>query len=170
MTLAVDIDEAPVKDELPERYVLRLAREKSIQGWQLQDSDLPVLGADTCVMVHDQILGKPNDKMHAMKMLKSLSGGCHQVMTAVAIKQGDKMSSVISVSEVCFAELTNDMCDAYLATGESMGKAGAYAVQGMAAAFIDKITGSYSGVMGLPLFETVQLLKQFQVPFWNMKI
>ncbi|MBL4763338.1 MAG: septum formation inhibitor Maf [Gammaproteobacteria bacterium] len=169
VTLIVDVDETPVKGELAETYVLRLAREKSIQAWHFQNGDLPVLGADTCVVIDGQILGKPKDKGHAIKMLKSLSGRCHQVITAVALKQGDRLSTVVSVSEVCFAELTDDVCHAYLATGESMDKAGAYAVQGMAAAFIDNITGSYSGVMGLPLFETVQLLKQFKVPFWSVK-
>ena len=120
----------------------------------------PILCSDTTVALGRQILGKPEDEADAARMLKSLSGTTHRVLTAVAVAHGRKKMAALSVSRVRFDVLSPAMVRAYVASGEPMGKAGAYAVQGRAAAFIAHISGSYSGIMGLPMFETAQLLRQ----------
>jgi septum formation protein len=121
----------------------------------------PVLCSDTTVAVGKTILGKPEDAAHAHDMLTRLSGHTHRVLTAVAIGTACKQGHTLSVSQVRFAPLTRIQIQDYVASGEPMGKAGAYAVQGRAAAYIEHISGSYSGIMGLPMFETAQLLRQF---------
>ena len=121
----------------------------------------PVLCSDTTVAVGKTILGKPDDAAHARAMLTTLSGNTHRVLTAVAMGTARKQVQTLSVSQVRFAPLTRAQIQSYVATGEPMGKAGAYAVQGKAAAYIEHISGSYSGIMGLPMFETAQLLRQF---------
>lgn len=121
----------------------------------------PVLCSDTTVALGKTILGKPDDVAHARAMLTSLSGNTHRVLTAVAMGTARKQVQTLSVSQVRFAPLTRAQIQSYVATGEPMGKAGAYAVQGKAAAYIEHISGSYSGIMGLPMFETAQLLRQF---------
>ncbi len=121
----------------------------------------PVLCSDTTVAVGKTILGKPEDAAHAHDMLTRLSGHTHRVLTAVAIGTARKQGHTLSVSQVRFAPLTRIQIQDYVASGEPMGKAGAYAVQGRAAAYIEHISGSYSGIMGLPMFETAQLLRQF---------
>jgi len=125
----------------------------------------PILCSDTTVALGREILGKPQDEADAARMLKSLSGTTHRVLTAVAVAHGRKMVAALSVSRVRFDVLSPAMVRAYVASGEPMGKAGAYAVQGRAAAFIAHISGSYSGIMGLPMFETAQLLRQVGVIF-----
>ena len=125
----------------------------------------PILCSDTTVALGREILGKPEDEADAARMLKSLSGTTHRVLTAVAVAHGRKRVAALSVSRVRFDVLSPAMVRAYVASGEPMGKAGAYAVQGRAAAFIAHISGSYSGIMGLPMFETAQLLRQAGVKF-----
>ncbi|SFM42935.1 nucleoside triphosphate pyrophosphatase [Variovorax sp. OV329] len=119
----------------------------------------PILCADTTVALGPQILGKPEDAKDARRMLRLLSGSTHRVLTAVALQHGKRRHATLSVSKVRFAQLTNRQIDAYVDSGEPLGKAGAYAVQGRAAAMIEHISGSYSGIMGLPMFETAQLLR-----------
>ena len=121
----------------------------------------PVLCSDTTVALGKTILGKPDDAAHARATLTTLSGNTHRVLTAVAMGTARKQVQTLSVSQVRFAPLTRAQIQSYVATGEPMGKAGAYAVQGKAAAYIEHISGSYSGIMGLPMFETAQLLRQF---------
>jgi len=123
----------------------------------------PILCSDTTVALGREILGKPQDEADAARMLRSLSGTTHRVLTAVAVAHGRKTVAALSVSRVRFDVLSPAMVRAYVASGEPMGKAGAYAVQGRAAAFIAHISGSYSGIMGLPMFETAQLLRQVGV-------
>jgi septum formation protein len=153
-----------VKDgEPPRHYVERIARTKANVGWErLQRRKLPplpVLGADTEVVLDDVVFGKPVDAADAARMLARLSGCTHEVLTGVALRcDDDDLAFALSVSRVTFARLTAAQVDAYVATGEPMDKAGGYAIQGRAAAFIERLEGSYSGIVGLPLFETAQLL------------
>ena len=128
-------------------------------------ADAPVLCADTTVVLGREILGKPAGGDDAARMLAALSGKTHRVLTAVALGTAQRRGQVISESRVTFAELSAVQIQRYVATGEPVGKAGAYAVQGRAAAFIRKISGSYTGIMGLPLFETAQLLRNFGFEF-----
>ena len=159
-TYPVDIDETPLIDELPRDYVKRLAVEKAETAKKFfQQDDVLVLGSDTSVIVGGNILGKPVDKSHAFEMLKQLSATTHKVLTSIALV-GVETVSIISESEVTFKRLNNDDLEWYWATGEPLGKAGAYAIQGKAAQFITCLKGSFSGVMGLPIYETSQLLEQ----------
>ncbi len=157
--LAVNIDESHIPGEVAEHFVKRLAAEKAQAGYHQKPHSL-TLGSDTIVVIGSNILGKPENKAQAVEMLSLLSGNTHQVMTAVAVHSKQYKACVLSISEVEFAELTDQQIDAYWETGEPKDKAGAYGVQGIAAQFIKKINGSYSGIMGLPLFETAQLLKE----------
>jgi septum formation protein len=159
--------EVVLPGEAPLDYVQRvtglklqaaLARLQRLQ-WPLA----PVLCADTTVALGRTILGKPQDAAHASQMLKQLAGRSHRVMTAIALGDGTRIVRECSVSRVRFAALSDAQHAAYVASGEPMGKAGAYAVQGLAAAFIQRIEGSYSGIMGLPLFETAQALRDMKV-------
>src|SRR5574343_1412590 len=154
---AVDIDETPWPHESPMAYVERVANEKSAACRALREDDLPVLAADTSVICDGQILGKPDNLQHAMEMLSLLSGRTHQVYSAVSLR-GHHHWQALSVSEVTFKTLNQAEIVAYWQTGEPHDKAGAYAIQGLGSVFIRSITGSFSGVMGLPLFETTQLL------------
>ena len=155
--LPVDIDESHIAGETPDQFVSRLAIEKANAGFN-QKPHCPALGSDTIVVVGKEILGKPENKSHGMEMLSLISGRTHQVKTAVAIHSDTYQECVVSTSEVEFAELTELQIEDYWHTGEPEGKAGAYAVQGIAAQYIKRINGSYSGIMGLPLYETAQLL------------
>jgi septum formation protein len=161
----VDVDESQQPDETPGDYVRRVARLKAEAGWervlQRRLRRFPVLAADTVVAVEEAILGKPLDPARATEMLKLLSGREHRVLTAVAVKFEDRLELFVSESHVRFAELSQADIDAYVASGESTDKAGAYAIQGRAQAFVTELRGSHSGVMGLPLHETTQLLKTF---------
>jgi septum formation protein len=156
----VDIDESQRAGEPPADYVVRLARTKADTLWnQLGAAErLPVLGSDTTVALGQDILGKPAGRDDGVAMLKRLSGRTHQVYTGVALRADAGLESRLSVSEVTFRELSEAEAEAYWSTGEPADKAGGYAVQGRAAVFIERIAGSYSGIMGLPLFETAELL------------
>lgn len=153
----VDIDETPLPHESALVYVERVAAEKSAACRALRNDDLPVLAADTTVVVDGMILGKPRDIEHAVDMLMQLSGRTHQVYSAVSLR-GNQHWQAVSISEVRFRSLTRDEIVAYWQTGEPCDKAGAYAIQGLGSVFIETISGSFSGVMGLPLYETAELL------------
>ena len=165
--LDVSIDEAPVDPEGPSAYVRRIAHDKAQAAWEhIMRHELPaapVLAADTTVVLGDLILGKPFDADDACKMLRSLSGQRHVVMSAAAVAFADTLEIAVSQTAVTFKTLSAAEISRYAASGEPYDKAGAYAIQGRAAGFIARIDGSYSGVMGLPLFETVQLLEKFGV-------
>jgi len=156
----VDVDESVREGEAPSAYVLRLAESKAAALWQqLAAADRrPVLAADTTVALEGEIFGKPASLAEARNMLGRLSGRTHEVHTAVAILHGGGAAARVSSSSVTFRVLTPAEIDAYWRTGEPADKAGGYAVQGRAAAFISHISGSYSGIMGLPLYETWELL------------
>jgi septum formation protein len=158
---AVDIDESKKYNESVLAYVERLAREKAERGFKVINNPekLPVLGSDTIVEIEGEILGKPENREHAAETLKRLSGQKHNVHTAVAIVTGDKTYFSISSTAVQFKTLPLAQIEQYVASGEADDKAGAYAIQGLAAQFVKNINGSYSGVMGLPLFETIELLE-----------
>ena len=155
----VAIDETPWPGEAPAAYVTRVASEKSAVCQALLNQDLPVLSADTSVICDGVILGKPENSHQAIDMLSRLSGRSHQVYSAVSLR-GDAHGQALSISQVTFRELSLEEIMAYWQSGEPCDKAGAYAIQGLGSIFIKTITGSYSGVMGLPLFETAQLLAQ----------
>ncbi len=163
--LDLDVPEQRAPNEPPEDYVRRVAREKSGAGL-LQVMAVPdsiVLGADTEVVLGDEVFGKPRDAGDAASMLRRLSACTHQVISAVSLVSAAREAQAVSISEVTFAELSDADIDAYLASGEWEGKAGAYAIQGWAATFISNLSGSYSGVMGLPLYESAKLLREFGV-------
>jgi septum formation protein len=160
-TLDVDVEEIRGPEEAPEAYVSRVARDKARAGFArvATEAGARVLGADTEVILGDEVFGKPRDAADAAAMLGRLAGREHRVVSvAWLVAQGVEQRAV-SVSTVRFAALDAAAIAAYVATGECMGKAGAYAIQGRAAAFIEHLSGSYSGVMGLPLYETSQLLR-----------
>lgn len=153
----IDIDESWDGHEKPESYVLRIALEKARAGNAFSDEDYPVLAADTAVVLDGQILGKAENKEDARSMLKQLSGKTHTVLCAVSLIHKQE-KTLLNTSSVTFKKLTQKEIDDYCETDEPVGKAGGYAIQGKAAIFIKRLEGSYSGVMGLPLFETQQLL------------
>jgi septum formation protein len=157
--LPVDVDETRCPDEAPAVYVERLARAKAAAGLAAAGGGA-VLGADTVVVLDDAVLGKPADRADALAMLARLSGRRHEVLTAVALAHGEAIACRLSVSHVTFRTLTPDEIAAYWATGEPADKAGGYAIQGRAALFVTRLEGSYSGVMGLPLHETGELLRE----------
>jgi septum formation protein len=156
----VVIDESPQADEAPAQYVLRLAEEKARSLWDSLPGAqrLPVLAADTTVALEGEILGKPANLAEARSMLSRLAGRTHEVHTAVAVLHEGEVAARVNTSTVSFRDLSAQEIDWYWGTGEPADKAGAYAVQGRAAIFIRHIAGSYSGVMGLPLYETWELL------------
>ena len=168
-----DVDEKYQVDESATQYVARLALDKARQGWlNSKQTDLPVLGADTCIVQGDSVMGKPRDEAHALQMLEDLSGRQHDVLTAIALVGKPMQNSgngpytekvKISCSKVSFRAITKQERQWYWNTGEPAGKAGAYAIQGLGAIFISKIEGSYSGIMGLPLFEVSELLSEFGI-------
>lgn len=167
---AADIDESPLPGEPPREYVLRLAAAKAAAvGGALAPQPAPVLAADTAVVVDGEILGKPADAAEAERMLERLSGRVHEVLTAVALGAGGTIDTRLSRSEVRFRATTAAERAAYCRTGEPLDKAGAYAIQGLAAVFVEHLRGSFSGVMGLPLFETAELLVQCGVPMWRKR-
>ena len=159
------IDEAVHAGERPRDYVQRMARTKAQAVWE-QHRELPVLAADTTVVLDGAILGKPLDRADALRMLSQLSGRTHEVLTSIALACPQGLSMRMSVSAVRFRPLGAEEISAYWQTGEPQDKAGAYAVQGLAAVFIESLSGSYSGVMGLPLFETAELLRAAGVASW----
>ena len=157
-----DVREGALDGEPPAHYVERMARTKAGVGWQRMFNRMlpahPVLGADTEVVLGNSVFGKPRDAADAADMLKRLAGRTHEVLTAVAVRWQDRTEVEISVSKVTMRKLADDEIARYVATGEPVDKAGGYAIQGRAAAFITRLDGSYSGVMGLPLAETAALL------------
>lgn len=155
-----NIDETRLSGEAPGDYVTRLAIAKAERVWNRQSGDdiRPVLGADTTVALDGEIFGKPKDREDCIAMLQHLSGVTHQVYTAVALCHAGQTTHRLSISHVTFKTLTRTDCDMYWSSSEPVDKAGGYAVQGLAASFISNINGSYSGVMGLPLAETAELL------------
>lgn len=164
-----NVDESRLSGESPADYVVRLACAKAQKVWGKLERDeiRPVLGADTTVALGDAIFGKPQDRADGLAMLQRLSGRTHQVYTAVALCHAGKTHHRLKQSDVSFRELSVAECEAYWDSDEPQGKAGGYAVQGLAAAFITQINGSYSGVMGLPLAETAELLTQVG---WSLKL
>jgi septum formation protein len=161
-----DIDETPRDSERPDEYVIRLAREKAEAVWAQHD-DLPVLAADTTVVIDGEILGKPESEAEAVAMLGKLAGREHLVHTGFALRTARAVNVGISTTQVTFAPLTEAQLHAYWASGEPQGKAGAYAIQGLGAVFVSNISGSYTGVMGLPLYATAAMLRAHGVPVWN---
>lgn len=163
-----DTDEAVLPGETPDDYVRRITRKKAQAGWQrvLMRRGLQrkaVLAADTVVELAGEIFGKPPDREDAERILTRLSGTRHRVLTAVAIQLDSRCELAVSESHVTFAALSPERIAAYVASGEPFDKAGAYAIQGRAGAFVERLEGSYTGVMGLPLYETAQLLRLFGV-------
>jgi septum formation protein len=157
----VDLDEQRAGDEAPDTMVLRLAAAKAAMA-RLSRAG-PVLAADTAVVIDEAIFGKPRDQADALAMLACLSGRCHRVMTGVALQWDEGQESALSVTEVTFREIGPDEALAYWQSGEPCDKAGAYAIQGRGGVFVESIRGSYSGVMGLPVFETAQLFASARI-------
>ena len=171
LVMPADIDETALPDESPSDYVLRLAAQKAQTivnklasqnslDFNLPDFNLPILAADTTVALGLQILGKPEHDVDAFNMLKQLSGSTHQVHTAIAVAFNGKLETAINTTQVEMMPLSDAMISEYIAISEHKDKAGSYAIQGLAGCWIKKITGSYTSVMGLPLYETSLLLKK----------
>jgi septum formation protein len=156
-----DIDESIVAGETPTNYVLRMSREKALAGLAQNGGDIPAMGSDTIVVLNDRILGKPESQTEAASMLMRLSGQTHHVYSAVALaSKPDKLLNTLNITAVSFGKLPMEWIKQYCQSEEPMDKAGAYAVQGGAGQYIARIDGSYSGVMGLPLYETAEILRQ----------
>lgn len=166
MVMPADINETALTGEAPTDYVLRLAAQKVLAivhkspNLSLPDLNLPILAADTTVALDNEILGKPQNDDDAFNMLKQLSGSTHQVHTAIALAFNGKLETALNTTQVEMMPLTDAMIREYIASGEHKDKAGSYAIQGLAACWIKKITGSYTGVMGLPVYETALLLNR----------
>lgn len=166
-----EVDEAVLVDEAPLAYVCRLAQAKAeavqarleVEGLPLR----PVLGSDTTVVLGQGILGKPANESEAVAMLLALSGQTHQVMTAVALAEEQQTRVVSSITDVTFRVISREEAQDYWRSGEPADKAGGYGIQGFGAVFVERISGSYSGVVGLPLYETANLLKQADVRLWQ---
>ena len=156
----VALDETPLSNETPLDYVQRLAAEKSAACVDQLAADIPVLAADTVVILGDVIMGKPKNEADALAMLTQLSGKTHQVYSAISLRGRDEHSQAVSITEVTFRRLTKQEILDYLHSGEPLDKAGSYAIQGMGSMFVESIKGSFSGVVGLPLFETAELLSK----------
>jgi len=163
-----DVSEEVLPNERAHDYVVRVTREKAEQAWKMMLARRlplrPVLAADTTVVVDGRILGKPANEAEAMEMLRALSGRTHQVITSVALHRDGDTFQQTQTSDVTLITLTEQMMRAYCASSEPYDKAGGYGIQGMAAVFVKHIAGSYTGIMGLPLFETAQLLNQAGIP------
>lgn len=169
--LAVSVPEQPEAEESPADYVQRLALEKARAGYRRVQSEQlperPVLGADTVGVLADQILEKPLDAEHGAAMLRRLSGQTHQVLSAVAMCDGVSEQVRLSTTDVQFRPLSETEIHAYWHSAEPADKAGGYAIQGLGAVFVRSLQGSYTGVVGLPLEETLKLLRDFQIPWWQ---
>ena len=173
--ISADIDETPLTDESPAAYVERLARGKAQAGYAAltaeQSADPAcVLGADTAVVLDGRILGKPRDQAEAQAMLLGLAGREHEVLTAIALLDGQRCESRVVRSLVRFRNIDRDEAAAYWASGEPRDKAGGYGIQGLGAVFVSGLNGSYSAVVGLPLCETCELLGHFGIPCWQTLI
>lgn len=154
---AAEVEERRLSDESPQQMVLRLAADKALAA--RVDTGRFVIGSDTAVVLDDDVLGKPGDRDDALRMLLKLSGRCHSVLTGVALLGPDGMQTALSRTDVFFREISRDEAIAYWHSGEPRDKAGAYGIQGRGGAFVESINGSYSGVVGLPVYETVRLLQ-----------
>lgn len=161
--LDVEVSEVRAAGEAPEEYVRRVARDKALAGLRLAGPGAVVLGADTEVVLDDEVFGKPRDAADAEAMLRRLSGRTHEVVTAVSLVVEGREVQAVSRSRVTFDSLSAGDIAAYVASGEPMDRAGAYAIQGGAERFVARLDGSFSGVMGLPLHETAALLRQFGI-------
>lgn len=159
-TCVANIDESVLSGETAHAYVLRLAEQKAKAGLAMSDNDATVLGSDTVVVVDNQILGKPIDQADSQRMLKLLSDRTHQVCTAVAVVNRERVESCLVATDVTFKPLSDVEIDAYWHSGEPADKAGSYGIQGLAGRFVTRIEGSYSAVVGLPLYETSELLSE----------
>lgn len=164
IAIPADIDEEPIAGEKTSAYVVRLSLGKARKVANQHDAGKLVLGADTVIDFEGQIMGKPGSLQQSLVMLGRLSGQTHQVMTGVTLICGDQVESVLVRTEVTLDVLSKDQIEAYWATGEPQGKAGSYAIQGVGARYVSHISGSYSNVVGLPLFETAALLTRFDCP------
>jgi septum formation protein len=156
---AAGVEEERRPEECAREYVLRLAREKAVSVRSRRPAGQPVLAADTAVVLEERVFGKPRDRHEALEMLAALGGRTHEVLTGVALAAGGEVATALSVSAVRMRVLTPAERAAYWDSGEPCDKAGAYAIQGLGAVFVERLSGSYSGVMGLPLFETARLLE-----------
>ncbi len=163
--ISCEIEETPLPNETPRDFVRRMAIDKARAGHMLHP-DHPVLGSDTVVVIDGQILGKPRDREHAIAMLLQLAGREHRVLTGVAL-MAEQQHYRLADSRVRFRDISSNEAAAYWDTGEPADKAGGYAVQGHGAVFIEHISGSYSGIMGLPLYETAELMKEIGEPVWS---
>mgnify|MGYP000971124065 FL=1 len=163
-----ETDETPLPDENPIDYVQRVARAKAEHGWRCVGwrklLAQPVLSADTTLEFEGEVIGKPVDAADAGRILARLAGKTHRVLTAVAVCQDQRIETALSISEVRFSALDATAIRRYVDSGDPMDKAGAYGIQGRAGMFVEHLAGSYTGVMGLPLFETTQLLRRFGYP------
>ncbi|MGV6988214.1 Maf family protein [Testudinibacter sp. P80/BLE/0925] len=161
-----EIDETPLPGERAQEYALRMAEQKNQRARQVlaREPEFPLLTADTTVAFEQHILGKPESAAHAAEILRLLSGTTHQVLTAVCVYFQGESHSVLQTNDVTFAELSEQEIQAYIASGEPMDKAGAFAIQGFGSLFIRHISGSFSGIMGLPIYETAQLLLKCGLP------
>lgn len=164
--LTVSVDETPQPGEVPEVYVERMARMKARAGLcqDLGDGRFAVLGADTAVVLGNEILGKPADRAHGLAMLRRLAGREHRVLSAVCLADGNHERCHVVTTRIRFRPIDEEELARYWASGEPIDKAGGYAIQGLGAVFVEALVGSYSGVVGLPLFETARLLRAFHVP------
>ncbi|AHC80990.1 MULTISPECIES: Maf family protein [Pseudomonas] len=165
--VSAPIDETPLPDESAPAYVERLARAKAAAGLACLEGPAVVLGADTAVVLDGRILGKPENREDALAMLADLSGREHQVLTAVALSDGQRVHSLCVTSKVRFRAISAEEAQRYWASGEPADKAGGYAIQGLGAVFVTGLSGSYSAVVGLPLSETAELLGQFGIACWQ---
>ncbi len=160
-----DVDEGRRAGESARDYVARLAESKARAV--AATAELPVLGADTTVVTDERVLGKPADEEDAVATLMALSGREHRVLTALALVQGERCATRLSETRVTFCHLDEALCRRYWRTGEPADKAGAYGIQGLGAVLVEKIHGSYTGVVGLPLAQTRELLQLFGIPYWS---
>lgn len=159
--LIPNVEEQRLDDESPAQYVERLSKDKALAGLSMTDENAVVLGSDTIVVQDDRVLEKPHDFIHAKEMLRHLSGARHQVMTAVTVATKGKHRSVVVTTDVWFKPLSDQEIEQYWQTGEPGDKAGSYGIQGLGGRFVTRIEGSYHAVVGLPLYETDQLLHEF---------
>ncbi|MEH6446843.1 MAG: Maf family protein [Oceanospirillaceae bacterium] len=164
--VSADIDEAVLLNEQPANYVSRLALQKAQKVLSANEHSI-VLGSDTCVVIDQKILGKPESEEDALQMLLSLSGRWHQVLTAVAVISNNQVRQVLVSTQVEFCHLDEQVCHAYWQTNEPQDKAGSYAIQGIGGRFVRQIKGSFSAVVGLPVAETAELLCAFEIDFWK---
>lgn len=164
----VDVDESPLAKESPENYVQRVALAKAKAGLNAlsDDPEAVVLGGDTSVICKGQVFGKPESQAHARDMLMALSDAEHEVYSAISVVSAARQATQLVKTRVRFRAISEQECEAYWLTGEPIGKAGGYAIQGLGSVFVVGIEGSYTGVVGLPVAETAQLLADFGVPVW----